>query len=161
MPQVRPGAKRTRGYRVPTCPLDRKVARHCIRVLATLARALSLGRANHQVGQRRWILLDKLWRMREPVRSFVDRNKTCIEMRRQPLAAVAGAGRSRQMDMKPRNSRIHCRHHPARTRCRFQCEQSSLSDTLPGNRLLRNAYTRQTEKPSEKDLLRRQATLSR
>src|SRR6478672_7238429 len=70
-------SKRTRVFRAPKFPLDRKVVRRCNRFVAVAARAPLHARANHPVGQTRLIQLDKLLHTRVRVRSFVDRNKMC------------------------------------------------------------------------------------
>src|SRR6185437_17051895 len=69
--------KRTRGYRGPKFPLDRKLARRCNRVAGAVAPFEKPSRANHRVGRTQSIQLDKPLRTRARVRSFVDRNKRC------------------------------------------------------------------------------------
>src|SRR5216110_1304126 len=74
---VRPGSKRTRGYRAPKYPLDRKVAHRCSRPRAVDERAADLAHEDRQAAQTRSIQSGKLWRTRGPARFFVDRSKTC------------------------------------------------------------------------------------
>src|SRR6267143_3983791 len=57
--------------------------------------------------------------------------------------------RSRRTDTRRRNNRSRCKHRSAPARNRFRCEQLRRSDTLRGNRLLRNACKRLKEKPTE------------
>src|SRR5206468_5887627 len=75
--RVRRESKRTRECRARMFPVDRKVARRCNRFVAIAARAPLHVRVNHRAGQTRSILLDKLSRRQERVRSFGDRNKMC------------------------------------------------------------------------------------
>src|SRR5947207_7296971 len=75
--QVRQESKRKREFRRRKFPSDHKVARRCNHFVVIAARAPYLARANHRGGQTRSIRLDKLWRRRERVRSFADRNKRC------------------------------------------------------------------------------------
>src|SRR5882724_11271297 len=70
-------SKRTRECRARKFPSDRKVARHCNHFLAIAARAPLRARGDLPIDRTRSILSDKLWRMPERVRSFVDRSKTC------------------------------------------------------------------------------------
>src|SRR5205809_5055844 len=74
---VRQESKRKRECRARKFLSDRKVGRRCNHFVVIAARAPYLARANHRGGQTRSIRLDKLWRRRERVRSFADRNKRC------------------------------------------------------------------------------------
>src|SRR3954470_13810897 len=76
-PPARQESKRTRVFRAPMFPSDRKVARRCNHFVAIAARARLHVRVNHRVDQTRSIRLDKLLHRPERVRSFVDHNKTC------------------------------------------------------------------------------------
>src|SRR5260370_931968 len=76
---VRLTIKRTRGYRGPKCPLDRKVAHLCSRSRVADEHAADLSHEDHQAGRTRWIRLDTPLHRREPVRSFVDRSKMCVQ----------------------------------------------------------------------------------
>src|SRR6266567_7482430 len=69
--------ERTRECPAQKFPSDRKAARHCSHFVAVVAHAPLHVRVNYRAGRTRSILSDKLWRMPERVRSFVDRNKMC------------------------------------------------------------------------------------
>src|SRR5260370_28794652 len=70
--------ERTRECPAPMFPSDRKAARHCSHFVVVVARAPLHVHVNHRVGRTQSIRSDKLLHTPERVRSFVDRNKTCI-----------------------------------------------------------------------------------
>src|SRR2546423_1765030 len=76
-PQVHQELKRTRECRERRSLWDRKVARRCSHSVAAVERVLLHAREDHPIDRRQLIRSGKLWRTRERVRSFVDRNKTC------------------------------------------------------------------------------------
>src|SRR6266567_677 len=75
-PLVHRESKRTRESRERMFPVDRKVARRCNQLLVIAVRARLHVRVNHQAGQIQSIQSGKPLHRQEPVRSFVDRNKT-------------------------------------------------------------------------------------
>src|SRR5437762_4937497 len=70
-------------------------------------------------------------------------------MRHPNPAAAMVVDRLRRRGTRQRNSRIHYKHHPVLKQCRFQCEQSTRSDTLRDSPLLRNVCKHPTGIPSE------------
>src|SRR6267143_4723500 len=75
--RVHRGSKRMREFRAQKSPADRRVARHCNRLLVIAARVSLPARGDHPIGRTRWIRLDKPSHKPEQVRSFADRNKMC------------------------------------------------------------------------------------